>query len=119
MFESLKLKGNLSDGFSFGPSAFGACVTVTMVETSNVGVKVGMVGRGVIDAVGVADGSGDGVDVLETESDVGCDGGVACPQAVRNKVALSSPIVIRFIIILPELGLLLKRKLVYWSSSFP
>jgi hypothetical protein len=42
-----------------------------MVETSNVGVKAGMVGRGVIDAVGVAEGSGDGADVFETESTVG------------------------------------------------
>jgi hypothetical protein len=31
-------------------------VTVTIVELSNVGVKVGIVGRGVIDAVGVAVG---------------------------------------------------------------
>jgi hypothetical protein len=42
-----------------------------MVETSNVGVKVGMVGRGVMDVVGVADGSRDGVDVSETESSIG------------------------------------------------
>ena len=39
-----------------GHFAFGAGVTETIVETSNVGVKVGMVGRGVIDAVGVAEG---------------------------------------------------------------
>ena len=33
-------------------------MTVTLVRASNVGVKVGMVGRGVIDAVGVAEGRG-------------------------------------------------------------
>ena len=61
----------ITDGSIFGHSAFGAGVTVTMVETSNVGVKVGMVGRGVIEAVSVADGidvcvavgSGEGVSV--------------------------------------------------------
>ena len=49
----------LSDkvGFSFRHSDLGAGVTVSIVETSNVGVKVGMVGRGVVDAVGVAVGS--------------------------------------------------------------
>lgn len=31
-------------------------MTVTIVETSNVGVKVGMVGRGVMDAISVAEG---------------------------------------------------------------
>ena len=54
-----------------GHSAFCAGVTVTMVEASNVGVKVGMVGRGVIEGVDVSDGmnvcvavgSGDGVAV--------------------------------------------------------
>ena len=35
---------------------FGAGVNVTIVEASNVGVKVGMVGRGVMDVVGVAVG---------------------------------------------------------------
>ena len=42
-----------------GHSAFGAGVTVRIVETSKVGVTVGMVGRGVMDvtAVGVAEGS--------------------------------------------------------------
>ena len=44
------------DGSTLGHSAFGAGVTVTIVETSNVGVKVGMVGRGVMDAVGVCVG---------------------------------------------------------------
>ena len=51
-----------------GHDAFSAGVTVTMVETSNVGVKVGMVGRGVTVAVGgidvcVADGTSEGTDV--------------------------------------------------------
>ena len=47
-------------------------MTVTIVEASNVGMKVGMVGRGVMDAVGVAEGSAvrvavgirDGIDVV-------------------------------------------------------
>jgi len=47
----------VKEGFSFGHSAFGAGVTVTIVETSKVGVRVGMVGRGVTEAVGVAVGS--------------------------------------------------------------
>ena len=34
-------------GSSFGHSALGAGVTVRIIEASNVGVKVGMVGRGV------------------------------------------------------------------------
>jgi len=58
--------------FSFGHSVFGAGVTVTIVETSNVGVKVGMVGKGVIEEVGVSVGRnvavvvgiGDEVDVI-------------------------------------------------------
>ncbi|HKJ37996.1 MAG TPA: hypothetical protein VJ972_04425 [Anaerolineales bacterium] len=62
-----------------GQSAFGAGVTVTIVETSNVGVKVGMVGRGVKDAVDVAEGMdvcaavdvGVEVELIETESGVG------------------------------------------------
>ena len=48
---------------SFGHSAFGAGVTVTIVETSNVGVKVGMAGRGVMEAIGVVVGIGEGVAV--------------------------------------------------------
>ena len=52
---------------------------MTMVETSNVGVKVGMVGRGVKDAVDVAEGMdvcaavdvGVEVELIETESGVG------------------------------------------------
>src|SRR5258706_2882740 len=83
---------NDSVGFSFGHSAFGAGVTVTIVETSNVGVKAGMVGRGVMDAVGVAAGStvrvavavgsGDGVEVVLSIIGAGVD----CPHAVRSKV---------------------------------
>jgi len=46
-----------------------------MPETSNVGVKVGIVGRGVTEMVDVAEGSdvrvGDGVAVSITESAVG------------------------------------------------
>jgi len=53
-------------------------VTVTIVETSNVGVKVGMVGRGVMDGVGVSVGSDvcvavgieDGVAELEMTEEV-------------------------------------------------
>ncbi len=51
--EPQKLKLGSSFEFSFGHSALSAGVTVTMVETSKVGVKVGMVGRGVIVDVGV------------------------------------------------------------------
>jgi len=52
-------------------------VTVTIVRTSNVGVKVGMVGRGVRDAVGVVVGRdfrvevGIGDGVAETEATTG------------------------------------------------
>lgn len=49
-------KFNLTERFSFRHSAFGAGVTVTMVDTSNVGVKAEMVGKGAIDAVGVEEG---------------------------------------------------------------
>ena len=64
-------KSTLMEGFSFGHSAFGAGVTVTIVRASKVGVKVGIVGRGVMDAVGVSVGmdvfvsvgSGEGVAV--------------------------------------------------------
>lgn len=44
-------------------------MTVTIVETSNVGVKVGMVGRGVMDAVGVAEGSAVRVGVVDGSGD--------------------------------------------------
>ncbi len=70
-----------------------AGVTVMIVETSNVGVKVGMVGRGVMDAVGVTDGRrvavlvgvNDGVEV--TSSTIGT--GAGCPQAERRKIMMS------------------------------
>jgi len=70
----------ICDGLpGFGHSAFGAGVTVTMVEASNVGVKVGIVGRGVIVAVGVSVGTdvlvfvrvGDGVDVALSTTGTG------------------------------------------------
>lgn len=38
-------RSGVKSGLNFGHSAFAADVTVTIVETSNVGVKVGMVGR--------------------------------------------------------------------------
>jgi len=44
-------------------------VTVTIVETSNVGVKVGIVGRGVMDVVGVAEGSAVRVEVVVGSGD--------------------------------------------------
>ena len=72
-------------------------MTVTMVETSNVGVKVGMVGRGVTVMVGVAEASGDRVGVFETASVVGLVRGGVPAQAVRKKSPLSSPSIIRFI----------------------
>jgi len=55
-------------GSAFGLSAFSAGVTVTMVTTSNAGVKVGMVGRGETVDVGgmgvcVAVGTSETVDV--------------------------------------------------------
>jgi hypothetical protein len=100
---------------------------VTIVETSNIDAKVGMVGRGVMEAVSVGEGtnvcvavgSGDGVNVFETESGVCVERGGVPAHAERKNIPMSSAFGIRFIIILPELGLLLKRKLVYWSSSFP
>lgn len=103
-----------------GHSAFGAGVTVIIVETSNVGVKVGMVGRGVTDAVGVwvgedvFVGSGDGVDVGFSMMGTGVD----CPQAERRKATMIAPITFRFMAHLPnplrflyQIGLLLKRRL--------
>ena len=65
--------------FSLGHSAFGAGVTVTIVEASNVGVKVGMVGRGVIVAVG------DSVGILVF---VGLGDGVAVPLLTIGIVAV-------------------------------
>ena len=64
-----KSRFGLSTEIVFGHSAFGAGVTVTIVETSYVGVKVGMVGRGVIDAVGVAEGSAVRVGVVVGSGD--------------------------------------------------
>jgi len=61
----------------FGHSAFGAGVTVTIVEASNVGAKVGMVGRGVIDAVGVSFG-------IEVFVLVGIGEGVVVAPCVTN-----------------------------------
>ena len=58
-----------------GHSAFGAGVTVRIVETSKVGVKVGRVGKGVVDAVGVAEGK----DVCVTARD-----GVAVVCSMRE-----------------------------------
>jgi len=60
------------EGSCFGHSAFDAGVTVTIVDTSNVDVKVGIVGRGVIEGDGVSVGRyvavvvgiGDEVDVI-------------------------------------------------------
>jgi hypothetical protein len=91
-----------------GHSAFGAGVTVPIVEASNVGVKVGMVGSGVIDGVGVSVG----IDVLVF---VGIRDGVTvdslatpvavtvplCAQAVRIKIPPSKPIKICFNVFLP------------------
>ena len=86
-----------------GHSAFAAGVTVTIVEASNVGVKVGMVGKGVIDTVGVGVGAnvfvlvgiGDGVVV---GSCVTVTGGTVplCAQAVRISAVLSRAIKICF-----------------------
>ena len=75
-----------------------------MVETSKVGVKVGMVGRGVMDAVGVAEGRevrvgvGDGVEVACSTTGISAVGVAdgACPQAVRRNMLMSSPIMFRF-----------------------
>src|SRR6266496_5403364 len=99
--------------FSFGHSAFGSGVTVTIVETSNVGVKVGMVGRGVMVMVdslrgwrGVFDGNGAGA-VFETEfvslTEIVVLGkaDTVCPHAVSNKIPPNNPIIIRLIAFLP------------------
>lgn len=77
-----------------------------IVETSNVVVKVGMVGKGVIDAVGVwvgevvFVGSGDGVDVAFSMTGTGVD----CPQAERRKIMTRKPIAGFFMVILPLLS---------------
>lgn len=90
----------------FGHSTFGAGVTVTIAETSNVGVKVGMVGRGVMDAVGVRvgedvfAGSEDGVGVAFSMTRAGA----GCPQAERRKIITRKPIADLFMVILPLLS---------------
>ena len=85
-------------------------MTVTLVEASNVGVKVGMVGRGVIVAVGdsvgilVFVGLGDGVAVpLLTIGivAVGVTDGI-CPHAVRNRIPPSRLSKIGFNVFLPS-----------------
>ena len=68
------------NGSTLGHSAFGAGVTVRIVEASNVGVKVGMVGRGVMDGVGVSVGS----DVCVA---VGIEDGVAELEMTEGGVA--------------------------------
>ena len=76
---------------------------MTIVETSNVGVKVGMVGRGVTDAVGVwvgddvFDGNADGVDVAFSITGTGAD----CPQAERRKIMTRKAVADLFMVILP------------------
>jgi hypothetical protein len=73
-------------------------VTVTTVRASKVGVKVGMVGRGVMDAGSVAAGwvvcvvvgSGDGVDVMSsiTVATVGVGETAFPPQAESRQVTV-------------------------------
>lgn len=81
-------------------------VTVTIVETSNVGVKVGMVGKGVMDAVGVwvgddvFDGNGDGVAVAFSITGTGAD----CPQAERRNIMMRKAVASFFMMILPGLS---------------
>jgi len=89
-----------------GHSAFDAGVTVTIVEASNVGVKVGMVGRGVMDAVGVADGGrvavlvgvNDEVDIASSTTGAGA----GCPQAERRTIIASKANTDFFIGVLPK-----------------
>lgn len=80
---------------------------MTIVETSNVGVKVGMVGRGVMDAVGVADGRrvavlvgvNDEVDIASSTTGAGA----GCPQAERRKIMASKVNASFFMGVLPIL----------------
>jgi len=89
-----------------GHSALGAGVTVTIVETSNVGVKVEIVGRGVMDAVSVAVGRGvavlvgvnDGVEVTSSTTGMGA----GCPQAERRKIMASKVNASFFMGVLPK-----------------
>jgi hypothetical protein len=94
------------EGSSFGHSAFAAVVTVTIARASNVGVKVGIVGRGVIVWVGGTavrlgvNVAGIRVSVPEEEgSEVLA--GVAEAHAVRIKIPLSRLIRICFMACLP------------------
>ena len=60
---------------------------MTIVETSNVGVKVGMVGRGVMDAVGVAEGSAVRVGVVVGSGDEVVVGLVRLRRGLRRGCA--------------------------------
>lgn len=79
---------------------------VDVIVGCKVAVDVGV--RGNV-WVGVEDGSGVEAEDGVSETVIGCGG--TCPQAVRKRIPLSSADVICFMIILPELGLLLKREL--------
>ena len=103
--------------FSFGQAARGAGVTMMIVETSNVGVKVGMVGRGVggrgvmvgsfARSRGVLVGKGEEVElgmVFDSVAEIRAVGILlvgACPHAVRNKIPPSRLIKICFNVFLP------------------
>jgi len=71
---------------------------VTIVETSNVGVKVGMVGRGVMDGVGVTEGStvrvavgiGDGVAVMLSMTETGVTVPDGAHADARIKIAMKT-----------------------------
>ena len=86
---------------------------MTIVETSSVGVKVGMVGRGVVEAVGVTVGVvvcvlvgiGGGVIVGSGVTKAGVTDPL-CVQAVRTKAPKSSAIKIRFNVYIPTLHVL-------------
>ena len=109
--------GATTEGSSFGHSAFGAGVTATIVEASNVGVKVGMFGRGVggrgvmvgslARSRGVLVGKGEEVAiglVLVAVLRIAVAGmfvGETCPHAVRNKIPLRMLIKICFNVVLP------------------
>jgi hypothetical protein len=83
------LKSGFREGFSFGHSAFGAGVTVTIVEASNVGVKVGMVGRGVMVGVnGVGVGVGEKVAVTVGMIASVAGGNTDGVQAFKRKIAI-------------------------------
>ena len=93
----LGIKLALRSGHSVGDAG----VTVTIVRASKVGVKVGMVGRGVMDTVSVAAGwvirvdvgSRDGVavELSMTETFVGVGGAALIAGAVIFLTAPSSP----------------------------